>query len=204
MDGEHVTMLAEAGPKHDHIADAVLSLAARNGIDSVSLRRVAREAGVSMGQVQYYFGTTSDMLYFTVVRTLSELAKHFEAFFAGLKPSNDPIAWLYDMTRFLITDDPEVKWRMRYLAQFEMRLEKDERINVLMARNDPNLQRQTAAAFASARDMGVVIDSIDPEKEAAVYWQMLGALSIEVSLGITDASTGHSIMDYHLDRLRAR
>ena len=46
------------------IADAILRIAATRGLDEVSLRDVAAEAGVSMGQVQHYFATKSEMLKF--------------------------------------------------------------------------------------------------------------------------------------------
>ena len=46
------------------IAEAILRIAASRGLDEVSLRDVAAEAGVSMGQVQHYFATKSEMLRF--------------------------------------------------------------------------------------------------------------------------------------------
>lgn len=46
------------------IADAVCRLAGREGLEAVSLRHVAAEAGVSMGQVQHYFATKDELLAF--------------------------------------------------------------------------------------------------------------------------------------------
>jgi len=50
--------------RRERIADAVCRLAARQGLDEVTIRRVAAEAGVSMGQVQHYFTTKNQMLLF--------------------------------------------------------------------------------------------------------------------------------------------
>ena len=44
------------------IAEAVWRLAARAGLESVSMREVAAEAGVSNGRVQYYFPNKEAML----------------------------------------------------------------------------------------------------------------------------------------------
>lgn len=44
------------------LAGAVLRLVARNGLEAVSLRAVAAEAGASMGQLQYYFAAKHDLL----------------------------------------------------------------------------------------------------------------------------------------------
>ncbi len=49
-----------------NIAEAVYRLIGANGMDAVSLRDVAQEAGVSMGAVQHYFKTKDDMLLFAL------------------------------------------------------------------------------------------------------------------------------------------
>ncbi|MFG3254913.1 TetR/AcrR family transcriptional regulator [Streptomyces sp. NPDC048172] len=47
---------AEKKPgKQERILDAVLALLSRNGISGVSMRAVAREAGVALGLVNYYY-----------------------------------------------------------------------------------------------------------------------------------------------------
>jgi AcrR family transcriptional regulator len=44
------------------IADAVLAVVARGGIEEASVRHVAAEAGVSAGMVQHYFRTKDDLM----------------------------------------------------------------------------------------------------------------------------------------------
>lgn len=48
------------------IAEALLRVAAERGLDSVSLRHVAAEAGVSAGMVQHYFRTKDEMMAFAL------------------------------------------------------------------------------------------------------------------------------------------
>lgn len=57
--------------RRQQIADAVCRLLGREGLDAVSLRQVATEAGVSMGRVQHYFATKDEMLSFAF-RTVGE------------------------------------------------------------------------------------------------------------------------------------
>src|SRR3954471_3719079 len=45
-----------------HIAQAVWRLATKGGLEQVTLRRVAAEAGVSARLLQYYFGTRAQLL----------------------------------------------------------------------------------------------------------------------------------------------
>ncbi|WP_405098177.1 TetR/AcrR family transcriptional regulator [Micromonospora sp. NBC_01412] len=57
------------------IADALMRVAADQGLEAVSLRHVAAEAGVSAGMVQHYFRTKDEMMSFAlaVVRERSQI-----------------------------------------------------------------------------------------------------------------------------------
>ncbi|MGC4748281.1 TetR/AcrR family transcriptional regulator [Micromonospora sp. DT201] len=57
------------------IADALMRVAADQGLEAVSLRHVAAEAGVSAGMVQHYFRTKDEMMAFalSVVRERSQI-----------------------------------------------------------------------------------------------------------------------------------
>jgi len=48
------------------IADALMRVAAEHGLEAVSLRHVATEAGVSAGMVQHYFRTKGEMMAFAL------------------------------------------------------------------------------------------------------------------------------------------
>lgn len=48
--------LDDVGSREERILDAVLILLARRGISGVSMRAVARQAGVALGLVNYYYG----------------------------------------------------------------------------------------------------------------------------------------------------
>ncbi|MBT3072420.1 TetR/AcrR family transcriptional regulator [Streptomyces sp. COG21] len=50
--------------RRELLADALMRLAATQGLEGVSLRHVAAEAGVSTGMVQHYFRTKDEMMTF--------------------------------------------------------------------------------------------------------------------------------------------
>jgi AcrR family transcriptional regulator len=52
--------------RRTQIADALMRLAATQGLEAVSLRHVATEAGVSTGMVQHYFRTKDEMMTFAL------------------------------------------------------------------------------------------------------------------------------------------
>jgi len=68
----HCEKLGHVPKKIDHqvrrlqLLDALWRITRRDGWDAISLRKVAAEAGVSMGMVQHYFTTKDEMLRFAV------------------------------------------------------------------------------------------------------------------------------------------
>lgn len=66
--------------RRELLADALMRLAAAQGLEGVSLRQVAAEAGVSTGMVQHYFRTKDEMMTFALgmvadrIRARSEVA----------------------------------------------------------------------------------------------------------------------------------
>ncbi|MEK0312299.1 TetR/AcrR family transcriptional regulator [Cohnella sp. 56] len=48
--------------RKEHIADAVLRLVRREGLDGVSVRRAAEEASISLGALRHYFDAQHDLL----------------------------------------------------------------------------------------------------------------------------------------------
>ncbi|MEU9824574.1 TetR/AcrR family transcriptional regulator [Micromonospora chersina] len=62
------------GERRALIADALMRVAAEQGLEAVSLRHVAAAAGVSSGMVQHYFRTRDEMMTFAlaVVRDRNE------------------------------------------------------------------------------------------------------------------------------------
>ncbi|MDN5920217.1 MAG: TetR/AcrR family transcriptional regulator [Pseudonocardia sp.] len=66
------------------IADALWRVADEQGLDAVSLRRVAAEAGVSMGLVQHYFASRDEMLLFAMEAVGERVARECGAALAEM------------------------------------------------------------------------------------------------------------------------
>jgi AcrR family transcriptional regulator len=76
--------------RRTQIADALMRVAAEQGLEAVSLRHVAAEAGVSAGMVQHYFRTKDEMMTFAmdVVKDRNEF--RVTAALAALGPNPEP------------------------------------------------------------------------------------------------------------------
>ena len=78
--------------KSDHrerrelLADALMRLVATRGLEGVSLRHVASEAGVSTGMVQHYFRTKDEMMTFALGMVMDRIRERSQAELAPASP----------------------------------------------------------------------------------------------------------------------
>ena len=66
------------------LVEAGLAIAERDGVAAVTVRRVAGEAGVSLGLVSYCFGSKEELILAMATRIVEELAEH-----SGSEPGPD-------------------------------------------------------------------------------------------------------------------
>lgn len=72
------------------LIDAVWRITRRDGWDAVSLRKVAAQAGVSMGMVQHYFTTKDEMLRFAIEMISEDVRGRIRARVAKLPEGHGP------------------------------------------------------------------------------------------------------------------
>ncbi|GAA3409248.1 TetR/AcrR family transcriptional regulator [Paenibacillus hodogayensis] len=72
--------------RKEYIAEAAWRVIRREGLDGVSVRNVADEAGVSLGSLRHYFETQSDLLAFSMKLVSSRVNRRI----ANLESSGDP------------------------------------------------------------------------------------------------------------------
>jgi len=85
------------------LADAALEIVRRDGIDAVSVRSVAAEAGLSMGSLRHYFATQSELLAFA----LGEVERRIRERLAALDGSRPPREVLEQILSLLVPIDPQ-------------------------------------------------------------------------------------------------
>ncbi|MEV0074008.1 MULTISPECIES: TetR/AcrR family transcriptional regulator [unclassified Amycolatopsis] len=71
------------------IADAVLRLAARDGLPAVSLRSVAAESGLNIGSVRHYFDGQRDLMRFAMRSTIDRVTARLERRRVSLRPLSE-------------------------------------------------------------------------------------------------------------------
>jgi AcrR family transcriptional regulator len=173
------------------IADALMRVAAEQGLESVSLRHVATQAGVSAGMVQHYFRTRDEMMTFALAIVRERSQQRVAEAVAGLSGEPTPRLLLRTMIVALLPLDDQTRDNGR----------------VALAFLAYTAVRPTAAA-ALRGDNAELVDFIagmltvpDPVGAAASLLALMEGLGIYLLGGQYTPERALQALDAHLDLL---
>lgn len=209
-------MDAKQESRRARIADAVLELGSREGIERVTLRAVAAEAGVSMGQIQHYFASREDMLLYAVTHGMQGMERRIRERIGIVGPNwpkddtdldpDDPdfdtsLGILGSMLEEMLGGDPESRRLLRVAGAFLSLPAPNERIVRALTDDDPMLKAFTAQTVAWAQALGRADPALDPVQEAEILWAIVGQLGSDVVLGRLDPTDATATLRYTLGRI---
>lgn len=109
------------------LMEALWRITRREGFDAISLRKVAAEAGVSMGMVQHYFVTKDEMLRFAMEMIEEDVRRRVGARIAALPANHSPRRFVWTMLSEMIPSPArrtlEIEAANVYLRRFMLRPE---------------------------------------------------------------------------------
>ncbi|HEV7647320.1 MAG TPA: TetR family transcriptional regulator C-terminal domain-containing protein [Actinophytocola sp.] len=181
------------GQRREEIAEAVCRLAGREGLDGVSLRQVATEAGVSMGRVQHYFTTKDEMLRFAF-RTISErVEQRMATAVAGLGESPPPRALVRALLVEMLPLSEPARAEAPVLATFLARAVVEPALAESQRADAERLREFVTAQIGAAPG--------NPALEATALLAIVDGLMTQLLIGHVDPATALSTLDYQLDRI---
>ena len=181
------------GQRRAEIAEAVCRLAGRQGLDGVSLRQVAAEAGVSMGRVQHYFTTKDEMLRFAF-RTISErVEQRMAAAVASLGAAPSPRALVRTLLVEMLPLSDPAQAEAPVLAAFLARAVVEPALAEPQRGDAQRLREFVTAQIGAAPG--------NPALEATALLATVDGLMTQLLLGHLDPATALSTLDYQLDRV---
>lgn len=198
-----------------HIATATLALAARAGVEAISLRNVAREAETSTGQIQYQFGTVADLTLFALGQVIEDLEQWIDGA-PGADDTSPPVTAtpgspttapttgqerIRSWALRLLADDPRVVSDLRAYAQLRGVAAHDERIAEVVGAFSRRRQAELRTLLEAAKQKRILHSLVDPEHEAEVFWTLMLSVAIEVAQGLRDRTRGREMLRYHFIRL---
>jgi len=187
--------------RRERIADAVCRLAARQGLDEVTIRRVAAEAGVSMGQVQHYFTTKNQMLLFAF-HTMSARVERRMGTAADVQ--GEPLstrALLRALLVAMVPTDAHSRFEAPLWVAFLARAVVEPSLAGPLRDGAKALTDFAADQLRSAQEAGEIADPLDPESEASSLFALADGLMIRTLLDPDQTATALATLDYHLDRI---
>ncbi|MFE7719067.1 TetR/AcrR family transcriptional regulator [Nocardia rhizosphaerihabitans] len=169
------------------ISDAVLRLLARDGLEAISLRHVAAEAGVSPGQVQHYFPSKDAMMEFAASAIADRIAARISA--AGPDPD------LHHILTALLPTDPDSAADTRTLIGY-----------LAFASVRPQVAETLATNGRAFRDhiAGMLPDHPDPVTAANTLLALLDGLALHVTLSQLPAEAAHTLLTTAIDEALTR
>ena len=175
------------------IGDAVCRLIAARGLDAVSLRHVAVEAGVSMGRVQHYFATKDEMLMFAFELISERVATRFSAVRA-----DGPAQHLRAVLLELLPLSDAARAEAPVLAAFLAQAVVEPRLAESLRRGSGEMVAWLGGMISAARP------GSDGEQDAAALLAFVGGLMLQVLIGQISPEAAVDLVDHQLGRVLTR
>ncbi|WP_396908190.1 TetR/AcrR family transcriptional regulator [Mycolicibacterium sp.] len=193
------------GQRRAVIAEAVVQVAARDGLHAVTMRAVAAEAGVSVRLVQYYFHSKTQLMVGTLDYLEDRSHQRWSARLDGLGDPPPPRAVIEAFAaEALPTDEASQVFHLVGTSY------------AMLAFTDPELARQPfiagidrlcgqlADALSRARDAGDLAAGIEPDREARRLVALANGLGTGVLAGQHTPDTARTILAYHAKQVFRR
>ncbi|WP_227997424.1 TetR/AcrR family transcriptional regulator [Nocardia australiensis] len=181
------------------LAHAVWTLVARNGLEAVSLRSVAAEAGVSMGRVQYYFATKDELLLHSLEYAHRQMEARISARLA--EAGGDEREVLVTVLDELLGEHPEARDAIRVHAFFAARAADSERMAAVLTDGDDEILALAIRVVAQAKAAGRVAPDVDPDRDGYALWTLARGLGNDVALYGTPIDKARQTLTHCVNRV---
>lgn len=186
--------------RRETIAHALWAVVDQQGWARATMREVAREAGVSLGQLQHYFSSRGEMLTFAMEFAADQTSQRVTQGMDSLDQPPHPRDVLRVTLVELLPLRPDARATSRMNAAY-----------VLEAMHDPVLHEQAAVGLRGGRarverlirqamDDGQIALDRDPAIETDLILALTGFAPL-LELNVIEPQAALAAIDQHLDRL---
>lgn len=189
--------------RRESIAHALWRVVDQHGWKRATMREVAHEAGVSLGQLQHYFSSRAQMLAFAMEFASEQTSRRVAQGLTALDQPPHP----RDVLRLVVTEllplQPDSRATSRMNAAY-----------VLEAMHDSSLRHQVGLGLRDGRAMveslireamsqGLIRSDCDPVIETDLVLALTGLAPL-LDLDVIEPQAALAAIDRHLDRLFER
>lgn len=189
--------IVDHGQRRGEIAEALWRIAAREGLETVSLNRVAEEAGVSKGRVQHYFGSREELLAFTATLLQIRVDERIQGQYAQVDP-DEPLEVVRALLAGMLPLDDESRTDSLVGSAFFVRAVADPGLRETYRSGNRLMRDILTDKLRHARDTGRVGSDVDPSHEATVLFALAGGLGESLLLGDHTPDSALAVVDRQL------
>jgi AcrR family transcriptional regulator len=179
------------------VLDALLRITQRDGLDGVSVRTVAAEAGCSMGFVQRQFHTKDAMLHAAFEHSLRPVATRLEQHMAEVEPGTPAQTFLRRIAEELLgVGEPygdEAKVWIAFLARAVV----SPNLATALRGNYEAGHELIASVLRLSQQHGEAPANLDPDRVATALLALVDGLTAHILIGRCDLATAQQVIaDY--------
>ncbi|MFD8705841.1 TetR/AcrR family transcriptional regulator [Kitasatospora sp. NPDC059648] len=186
--------------RRETIARALWRVVEQRGATHLTLREVAQEAGISLGQLQHYFGSRAELLAFAMDLAGEQSALRVGRALAGLGERPHPRAVLRAMLVELLPLHADARATSRMSAAYVLEALHNEGVH---ARARGSLLQGRAAVEQVVRQAianGMIAADRDPVVETDLLLALTGFTTL-LELNVVEPAAVLASVDQYLDRL---
>lgn len=192
---------AQHESRRDELAEAALRVVERQGVEALTFRQVAAEAGVSLGRVQHYFASRPDLVRATFDRVQHLTKERIDAGLADAGTWESGRDVVEAILRALIPATPTQLAEHRVAQMFEALAMSDAGMLSELRAGHADLADFLAAQLSTARDRRDTDPTVDPSSAALTLLACAEGLAGLVALGHTPAPMAHDLLGAQFDRV---
>lgn len=186
--------------RREAIAHALWRVVDQHGWSRATLREVAREAGVSLGQLQHYFPSRTAMLTFAMEYAADRTSDRVERGLAALDQPPHPKDVLRVVLAEMLPLHPDARASSRMSAAYVLEALHDpalrERAGLGLRDGRATVERLVREAIAQGR----IAPDRDPDVETDLLLALTGFTPL-LELGVIEPQAALTAVDQYLDRL---
>jgi len=183
------------------IAEAVWRLAARGGLEDVTLRQVATEAGLSPRLLQYYFGTRDELLLGALEILNADAQQRAHERIEALGPEPSLLAVVRGVLMELLPLDCDRRAQHLVHAAFFLRFLSDPGLRAAIQNAAPALEALVAGLIMQAQHIGEADAHVDATNESDLLVAAAEGLQTQVLLGQRTDDQAVALIDHQLARI---
>ncbi|PNG17717.1 TetR family transcriptional regulator [Streptomyces cahuitamycinicus] len=185
-----------------HIIDALVRVAAAEGLHAVTMRAVAAEAGMSLNLVQYYFDSKAKLMHAALERLEQQSHQRWSKRLADLPQPPTAHAFIEAfLAEALPTDEASRAFHLVWTSYAVLAMTDRELAAEPFVAGPDRLERQLTDVLSRAQRDGALAGGRDPAAEAARLLALSHGLGTGVLVGQRSAEAAMAILRAHLDQL---